>query len=38
MQGDGNYAILTKLFKLQDKKKPISNLLNIPSVGLSKDL
>ena len=35
-KGDGNYAILTKLFKLQDKKKPISNLLNIQSVGFEQ--
>ena len=26
---DANYAILTKLVKLQDEKKPVSNLLSM---------
>ena len=30
---DANYAILTKLVKLQDEKKPVSNLLSMPSAA-----
>ena len=33
-----NYLILTKRFKLQPEKKPVSNLKSIVSVGLSKHL
>ena len=33
---DANYAILTKLIKLQDKKKPLSNLLSMQSVGFEQ--
>ena len=34
MQGqDANYAILTKRVKLQQEKKPESNLLSMQSVG-----
>ena len=30
---DANYVILTKLVKLQDEKKPVSNLLSMQSAG-----
>ena len=33
---DANYAILTKLVKLQDEKKPVSNLLSVQSVGFEQ--
>ena len=35
---DANYAILTKLAKLQDVKKPVSNLLSMQSTGFEKPL
>ena len=31
-----NYAILTKLVKLQDEKKPVSNLLSMQSAGFGQ--
>ena len=33
---DTNYAILTKLVKLQDEKKPVSNLLSMQSTGFQQ--
>ena len=33
---DANYAILTKLVKLQDEKKTVSNLLSAQSVGFEQ--
>ena len=33
---DANYAILTKLVKLQDEKKPVSNLLSVQCVGFEQ--
>ena len=33
---DANYAILTKLVKLQDEKKPVSNLLSMKSAGFEQ--
>ena len=30
---DANYTIITKLVKLKDKKKPVSNLLSMHSAG-----
>ena len=33
---DANYAILTKLVKLQHEKKPISNLLRMHSKGFKQ--
>ena len=33
---DANYAILTKRVNLQHEKKPVSNLLNMQSVGFEQ--
>ena len=33
---DTNYAILSKLVKLQDEKKPVSNLLRMQSTGFEQ--
>ena len=39
MQGQlQNYATLTKLFKLQHEKKPVSNLKSVQDKALSKHL
>ena len=33
---DASYAILTKLVKLQDEKKPLSNLLSMHSASFEQ--
>ena len=33
---DANYTILTKWFKQQHEKKPVSNLLSMQSVGFEQ--
>ena len=35
---DANYAVLTKLVKLEDKKKLVSNLLSMQSAGFEQTL
>ena len=35
---DANYAILTKLVKLEDEKKLVSNLLSMQSAGFEQTL